>query len=117
MKQRVSEFIERIPSGWLENYVSAFEAGRVQKHPHARFVTENGESCLVGALAGARTSAEVVASPIWSRFLGTELEDLSRHFETRRLTAQEFYEEVLLALATRKPAARPAVAALATSSA
>lgn len=112
MEYRVNELIERLPSGWLENYVSAFEGGRVQKHPHARFVTASGESCLVGALAGARTSAEVVASPVWSRFLGTELEDLSRHFEARRLTAQEVYEEVLLALATRKPEARPSAPAL-----
>jgi hypothetical protein len=99
MERRVSELVEGLPTRWLENYVSAFEEGRVQRHPHARFVTDAGESCLVGALAGARSAADMVSSPIWSRFLGSELEELSRRFEARRLTSQDFYEEAVFALA------------------
>src|SRR5690606_35286194 len=93
--------VGRLPTEWLESYVAAYEAGRVQKHPQARFVNARGECCLVGALAGAATAQAFVATPQWHVFLGGELEELSREFEAGRVTGQAFYEEVLLALASR----------------
>jgi hypothetical protein len=102
MDTRLSELVERLPTAWLENYVRTFEAGRVQKHPQARFVNARSECCLVGSLAGARSNEEFVRSELWRRFLGTELEQISRLFESGWVTGQEFYEEVLLALAARR---------------
>lgn len=102
MNTRLSELVERLPTAWLENYVRTFEAGRVQKHPQARFVNARSECCLVGSLAGARSNEEFVRSELWRRFLGTELEQISRLFESGWVTGQEFYEEVLLALAARR---------------
>ena len=96
--------IRAISTDAIHNFVAAFESGRVQKYPQARFVNRYGECCLVGALAGARTAADVVRSPLWRDFIGSPLEELSRRFEARRLTAQEFYEECLLALAARQSA-------------
>jgi hypothetical protein len=98
--------LERVPTAWIRNYVAAFETGRVQKHPQARFVNDRGECCLVAAMAGARSAAEFVASPQWAAFPGTVLEELSRHFESCRVTAQDVYEEALLALAVRRPVER-----------
>lgn len=98
--------IQTLPTQWIENFVAAFEAGRVQKHPQARFVNRRGECCLVGALAGARSAPDVVRSPVWSQFLGSPLEEISRHFESRRVTGQEFYEEAVLALTARRMAVR-----------
>lgn len=102
MKRQLSELAAAVPTDFLENFVTAFEAGRVQRHPGARFVNRLGECCIVGGLAGAIKSSDMVSSAIWSRFLGTELEELSRRFESRRLSGQEFYEEALLALAERR---------------
>lgn len=102
MEQRLSELVEALPTTWLENYVETYEAGRVQEHPHARFVNAKGECCLVGALAAAGDARAVVGSALWARFPGTELEELSRRFEARRLSGQDVYEEALLALATRR---------------
>ena len=99
--------LRELPTAWIENYIATFEAGRVQKHPHARFVNRQGECCLVGALAGARTAAEVTTSPVWRVFLGSRLEELSRRFEARLVSGQEFYEEALLALVARRGAAAP----------
>jgi len=107
MDARVRELVAQMPTAWLENYVECFEAGRVQKHPQARFVNERGECCLVAALAGARDAASFVRSEHWVQFLGTGLEQLSRMFESRRLTGQELYEEVLLALTERRGARAP----------
>ena len=90
-----------LPSVWLENYVAAFEAGRVQKHPHARFVNRFGECCIVAAMAGVARGEELVGSGAWQCFNGSELEQLSRAFESCQVTGQEVYEEVLLALAAR----------------
>ncbi|MGH7555845.1 MAG: hypothetical protein ACREMQ_22820 [Longimicrobiales bacterium] len=87
--------------------MAAFEAGRVQKYPHARFVNRYGECCVVGALADARSAADMVRSPLWAAFNGSVLEVLSRRFEARTLTSQDFYEEALLVLTTRKVAAHP----------
>ena len=103
MHRPIHQLIDELPSRWIERFVASFEAGRVQKHPHARFVNAQGECCLVGALAGARTSAEFARSELAGRFLGTALEALSRGFEARRFTAQEVYEEALLVLASRTP--------------
>jgi len=103
---QLSELVARLPTRWLENYVAAFEAGRVQRHPQARFVNAAGECCLVAALAGVRAAAELVSTPVWDRFLGSELEELSRRFEARRVTPQAFYEEALLVLAARRAGAR-----------
>jgi hypothetical protein len=97
----MTELMSGLPTAWVERFVECFEAGRLQKHPQARFINERGECCLVGALAGARSAAELLASPVYASFLGTELETLSRHFEAGRLTGQDFYEESLLLLATR----------------
>lgn len=101
MNAALPALIAELPTAWIENYISAFEAGRVQKHPQARFVNARGECCLVGGLAGAQTSQEFTTSVQAGGFLGTALEALSRAFESRRVTAQEFYEEALLALAAR----------------
>jgi hypothetical protein len=101
MHQPLPALIEQLPTHWVRRFVAAFEAGRVQKHPHARFVNAEGECCLVGALAGVRTSSEFAATELASRFVGGPLEALSRGFEARRYTAQMFYEEALLALAAR----------------
>jgi len=97
--------IAGLPTAWLENYVRMFEAGRVQKHPQACFVNEVGECDLVGALAGAASGSEFVQTEQWARFLGSELEELSRRFEAGQLVGQQFYEEVLLALVERRFAA------------
>lgn len=86
---------------WIDTYVATFEEGRVQKHPHARFVNARGECCVVGALVGARSGGDVVGSEVWSRFRGSALEELSRRFESRRLTGQLLYEECLLVQAER----------------
>lgn len=94
--------VRHIATDAIHNFITAFESGRVQKYPQARFVNRQGECCLVGALAGVRTAAEMVGSPLWQGFLGSAFEELSRRFEARRLTAQEFYEECLLALAARE---------------
>ncbi len=99
--------LQALPSTWIENFVAAFEAGRVQKHPQARFVNGYGECCLVGALAGARSAADMVLSPVWHAFPGTALEELSRRFEARLVSGQEFYEEALLVLAARGAATVP----------
>jgi hypothetical protein len=100
----LAQIVAAIPTEWIEQYVHVFEAGRVQRHPQARFVNGAGECCVVGALAGARSSAELVASPVYAGFVGGVLEELSRRFETGRLSGQSFYEEALLALAARRPA-------------
>jgi hypothetical protein len=111
----IASLIDQLPTRWIHRFVATFEAGRVQKHPHARFVNAQGECCLVGALAGARTSTDFARSELAGAFLGTALEALSRGFEARRFTAQEFYEEALLALAARSAAApRAAVAVRST---
>jgi hypothetical protein len=99
--------VGQLPTAWIENYVRTFEAGRVQKHPHARFVNGRGECCLVGALAGIRRSEEFFGTEAGRCFVGSALETLSRAFESRRITAQEFYEESLLALAARAVPAEP----------
>ena len=98
------DIVGRLPTEWLENYVAAFEAGRVQKHPQARFVNERGECCIVGALAGAASAEAFAGSALWRMFLGSELETLSRRFEAARLTGQQFYEEALMVLAARSAA-------------
>src|SRR5690606_20933119 len=105
------ESVGRLPTEWLENYVAALEAGRVQKHPQARCVTGGGECCMVGALAGAASAEAFAGSPLWRLFLGSELETLSRRFEAARLTGQEFYEEALMVLAARAAGAAEAVEA------
>jgi len=115
MENRVAELIAALPDVWLENYVATYEAGRVQKHPHARFVNAVGECCLVAALAGADSAAALVDSPVWRRFHGSELESLSRLFESRRLTGPDFYVEVLLALAARRSEAVSAAEAAASA--
>jgi hypothetical protein len=99
----IAELTDALPTAWLGTYIRMFEAGRVQKHPHARFVDARGECCIVAALAGAATAADVVESPVWSCFRGSELEELSRRFEAGRLTGQEFYEECLLVETLRRP--------------
>lgn len=104
MATRVDELVAALPDAWLENYVAMYEAGRVQRHPQARFVNAAGECCLVAALAGVDSAAALADTPLWSRFLGTELEALSRLFESRRLTGAEFYTEVLLELTARRAA-------------
>ena len=101
----LARFIDDLPTAWIHRFIDVFEDGRVQKHPHARFVNARGECCLVGALAGARSSAEFARSDVASRFRGTAVEALSRGFEAGRITGQEFYEEALLALAARTPPA------------
>ncbi|MFW6080067.1 MAG: hypothetical protein ACODAE_10625 [Gemmatimonadota bacterium] len=101
-EMRVDELLGGLPTSWLENYVETFEAGRVQRHPRARFVTEKGECCLVAAMSASRSRADFVGSKQWTLLLGTELEELSRRFEARLLTAQQVYEEVLLELARRR---------------
>jgi hypothetical protein len=100
----VTELIAELPTSWVRTYVRMFEAGRVQKYPQARFVNADAECCLVAALIGAGTAGDVVRSAVWVQFHGTVLEDLSRRFESRRLSGQEFYEECLLALAARASA-------------
>jgi hypothetical protein len=107
--------VNELPTACIESYVRMFEAGRVQKHPQARFVNSEGECCIVGALAGARTSHDVVASPVYAGFNGSVLEELSRRFEAGRLTGQAFYEEAVLALVVRATA--PVEAAESTSAA
>jgi hypothetical protein len=102
MNYELNRLIDSLPIQWIENFVAAFETGRVQKHPHARFVNASGECCIVAALAGVSTGAELTKSPVWSRFLGTVLEELSRRFESRRVTGQQFYEEAVLALVQRR---------------
>ena len=97
----VTELIAKLPTRWVRTYIRMFEAGRVQKRPQARFVNARAECCLVAALVGATTAGDVVRSTAWVRFRGTALEELSRRFETQRLTGQEFYEECLLALTAR----------------
>ncbi|HWV57672.1 MAG TPA: hypothetical protein VNZ57_09495, partial [Longimicrobiales bacterium] len=78
MVERVDELVAAMPDAWLENYVAKYEAGLVQRHPQARFVNAAGECCLVAALAGVDSSRELLGSPVWRRFLGSELETLSR---------------------------------------
>jgi hypothetical protein len=102
MNYGLNRLIDSLPIEWIENYVAAFEAGRVQKHPQARFVNARGECCIVAALAGVSTGVELTKTPIWSHFLGTVLEELSCGFESRRLTGQQFYEEAVLALVARR---------------
>lgn len=94
--------VRELPTEWIENFVTTFEEGRLQKHPQARFVNGRGECCLVGALAGARSGEDVVRSEVWQAFLSSSLEELSRRFEACRLTGQAFYEEAVLALAARR---------------
>jgi hypothetical protein len=108
----VSELIAMLPTRWVRTYIGMFEAGRVQKQPQARFVNMQAECCLVAALVGASSAGDVVRSAAWAQFRGTELEELSRRFESCRLTGQEFYEECLLFMASRD-AARTAAAVLA----
>lgn len=103
-ERRIGELVEALPTEWLQNFVACYEAGRVQRHPQARFVNAAGECCLVAGLAGADSAAAMVRSECWRKFLGTELEELSRRFETRQVTGAEFYMEVLLALAARAEA-------------
>jgi hypothetical protein len=102
MNYGLNRLLDSLPIDWIENYVAAFEAGRVQKHPQARFVNARGECCIIGALAGAADGIELTKTPVWSRFLGTVLEELSRRFESRRITGQQFYEEAVLALVARR---------------
>lgn len=97
----VTELIAELPTPWLRTYIRVFEAGRVQKQPQARFVNARAECCLVAALMGADTAGDVVRSAAWAQFRGTVLEELSRRFESRRLTGQQFYEECLLAASAR----------------
>jgi hypothetical protein len=87
----IPALVQVLPTPWIENFVAAFEAGRVQKYPHARFVNRYGECCVVGALADARSAADMVRSPLWAAFNGSVLEELSRRFEARTLTSQDFY--------------------------
>lgn len=110
MESRMRELVEALPTQWLENYVATYEAGRVQRHPQTRFVNGRGECCVVAALAGVRDARELMATPVWSSFLGGPLEELSRRFEGRRLTGASFYDEAVLALVGRSD---PALAVLA----
>jgi len=103
----IATIFAQLPTAWIENYVRTFEAGRVQKHPHARFVNARGECCLVAALAGIERSEDFCGTEQARTFLGSPLEQISRAFEARRITGQEFYEEALLVLAQRS-VARPA---------
>jgi hypothetical protein len=107
--KRVDQLVAGLATAWLENYARAYEAGRVQKHPQARFVNASGECCLVGALAGVDSASQMLKTDVWQNFLGSELEELSRRFEARRLSGWEFYQEVLLALAARSVALRARV--------
>jgi len=104
MTAALPDLIAVLPTAWIENFIAAFEAGRVQKHPQAKFVNGRGECCIVGGLAGARDVAGFAASAQVADFLGTPLEALSRAFEAGRLTGQQFYEEALLALTARREA-------------
>jgi len=110
MNHSLNRLIDSLPLGWIENFVAAFEAGRVQKHPQARFVNAQGECCIVAALAGVSTGIELTKTPIWSGFLGSVPEELSRRFESRRLTGQQFYEEAILTLVARRSVQTPMVA-------
>jgi len=92
----ISEIMASLPSEWIDNFVAAFEAGRVQKHPQARFVNAAGECCLAAALVGARSSVEFMRMA-GDGFHGSVLEAVSRGFESRRFTAQQVFEEALLA--------------------
>ena len=100
----VTQLIAELPSTWVRTYNRMFEAGRVQKHPQTRFVNARAECCLVAALVGAETAGDVVRSAAWRQFRGGVLEELSRRFEARHLSGQQFYEECLLALAARATA-------------
>ena len=102
MDNGISRLVAALPTRWIENFVAAFEAGRVQRHPQARFVNARGECCIVGALAGVNSGNELICSQLWSRFLGSPLEELSRRFEARRLDGHDFYVEALLVLAARR---------------
>jgi hypothetical protein len=104
----VHHLFPHLTTAWIQNFIATFEEGRVQKHPEARFVNARGECCLVAALAGARSVADVVRSPVWRAFLNSPLEELSRGFEARRWTGQEFYEASLLALVERRAVAERA---------
>lgn len=105
------QLLQDLPSDWIRNLVDAFEEGRLQKHPQCRFVNASGECCVVGALAGARSREELVGGAIWRKFRGSQLEELSRCFEARRLSGQEVYEAALLVLAARSVTAPSAVPA------
>lgn len=108
------DLVRELPTEWIENFVTTFEEGRVQRHPQARFVNGRGECCLVGALAGARSGEDVVRSEIWQAFPNSSLEELSRRFEGCLLTAQVFYEEAVLALTARRCTAPAGSLALST---
>jgi hypothetical protein len=98
---QVCELVGQLPTAWLKNYEAAFEARRLQKFPQAKYVNGSGECCPVCAMAGARSVEELVGSEIWPRILGSELEELSRRFESGKLTAYDLYDEVVLALIAR----------------
>lgn len=97
----LESLVHPLPTEWLVNYTRAFEAGRIQKRPEASFVNERGECCVVGGLAGAYSASDVVRSPVWAWFLGSELEEISRRFEAGILPGHLFYDEVVLELAAR----------------
>jgi hypothetical protein len=110
----VNQLIADLPTPWVRTYIRTFESGRVQKRPQTRFVNARSECCLVAALMGAETAGDVVRSEAWAQFRGSVLEELSRRFESRCLTGQEFYEECVLAIAARSAEAieRPALTAV-----
>ena len=100
----LDRLIAELPTEWLDNYVTTFEAGRVQRHPHARFVNAAGECCLVAALAGVRSAAELTGTELWRGFSGSVLEELSVAFERGSVRAHEVYDEALMVLAGRASA-------------
>lgn len=108
-RPELQRVVAELPSALLENFVEWFEAGRVQRYPQARFVNAAGECCLVAAMAGVTSAAELTRTPAWKEFPGSALEALSRAFESRRVRAHELYDEALLALSSRRELAAEAL--------
>lgn len=109
------DLLERLRDEMLENYIRAYEGGRIQGRPRLRFVDREGRACPAAAFAGAGDRADFAGSEPFTRFLGSDLEAISRCFESGQLEPSELYRDCVLERARRSGRAGEATATQATA--
>ena len=111
----MGDLLQNLGGEMLDSYIRSYEEGRIQPCPRLRFVDREGRTCPAAAFAGAGHGAEFTASEAFVRFLGSDLEAISRRFESGELDASDLYRDCLLERARRKESSRRSVTAQATA--
>lgn len=111
----MGDLLENLSGEMLDNYIRTYEEGRIQSRPRLRFVDREGRTCPAAAFAGAGDRVEFAATESFVRFPGSDLEAISRRFESGGLDPSALYRDCLLERARRIGTSRQPVAVQATA--